>query len=179
VSRNGQEELQADVREGPEESLHLDALDPDLATLLSPNCLREKQQLNFQNENPFVSMQKHQPFQSPAPPRIFPSSASCHSPILAFSFGFFARRNLSQLSITRSARSQSSPIRTTSSHAYSSLARAAPTRHMPRIMRSVTDRATSVCGDRSVENAARAPSESALPLGDTCRVAIDSTHTGV
>ncbi|KAI0283189.1 hypothetical protein BC826DRAFT_1061050 [Russula brevipes] len=128
------------------ESLHLDALDPDLATLLRPNCLREKQQLNFQNENPFVSMQKHQPFQSlplrgffPPPRAVTPKSRpSCPSkPLPAL------HHQVCKIAIL--------PIRTTSPHAYSSLARAAPTRHMPRIMPSVTDRATSTVAHRCMK----------------------------
>ncbi len=48
---------------------------------------------------------------------------------------------------------------------------------MPRLMRSVTDRATPVHGDRNVENAARAPSDPTLPIDDDARrVSIDSAY---
>jgi hypothetical protein len=62
----------------------------------------------------------------------------------------------------------------TGSHAHSrSLPRSAPTRFMPR---SVTDRATPVREDRNVENAARAPSDPALPIDDARRVSIDNIY---
>ncbi|KAI0289138.1 hypothetical protein BC826DRAFT_1107242 [Russula brevipes] len=180
ASRNGQEELQADAREEPEESLHLDALDPDLAALLSPNRMREMQQSIFQIENPFASTtQRHQTFQHPAPPRIFPPPRAVTPQSRPSPLGSSpVEASPSSATTTGSARSQSSPIRTTSPHAYSSLARAAPTRLMPRIMRSVTDRAIPMRGNRSVENVARGPSDSALPLDDRRRVSIDSTYTG-
>jgi hypothetical protein len=43
-------------------------------------------------------------------------------------------------------------------------------------MRSVTNRATPVREDRNVENAARAPSDPALPIDDAHRVSIDSVY---
>ncbi|KAF8492063.1 hypothetical protein F5888DRAFT_1860073, partial [Russula emetica] len=75
-----------------------------------------------------------------------------------------------------STRSQPSPVRTTTPHGYSSLPRSAPSRFMPRLMRSVTDHATLVREDRNVENAARAPSDPALPIDDAHRVSIDSVY---
>ena len=52
----------------------------------------------------------------------------------------------------------------------------APTWFTPRLMHSVTDRATPVGEDRSVENAARAPFDTALPIDDARRVSIDSIY---
>jgi hypothetical protein len=43
-------------------------------------------------------------------------------------------------------------------------------------MRSVTDRATPMREDRNVENAARSPSDPALPIDDARRVSIDSIY---
>jgi hypothetical protein len=43
-------------------------------------------------------------------------------------------------------------------------------------MRSVTDRATPVREDRNVENAARAPSDPALPIDDARCVSIDNIY---
>jgi hypothetical protein len=54
--------------------------------------------------------------------------------------------------------------------------RSAPTWFMCRLMRSVTDRATPVREDRNVENAARAPSDPALPIDDARRVSIDNIY---
>jgi hypothetical protein len=55
------------------------------------------------------------------------------------------------------------------------LPRSATTRFMPRLMRTVTGRATPVREDRNVQrgNAARAPSDPALPIDNARRVSID------
>jgi hypothetical protein len=51
-----------------------------------------------------------------------------------------------------------------------------PTRFMPRLMRSMTDRATPVREDRNVENAARAPCDPALPIDGARWVSIDNIY---
>jgi hypothetical protein len=169
ASRNDREELEVDVGIEPEESLHLDALDPDLAALLSPNGMRE-QQPTF--ENP-LTLQQPKPT---APPRIFPPARAVTPPSRPSPLGS-SPVEASPSSATGSARSQSSPVRTTTPHAYPSLARRAPTRFMPRFVRSVTDRPTPVRGDHGLKNiAARGPSDSALPLDDVRRVSIDSAY---
>ncbi|KAI9507301.1 hypothetical protein F5148DRAFT_981594 [Russula earlei] len=168
------EMLEANAAEEPEESFHLDALDPDLVALLSANRIRAKQPI-FQTEIPFASTLTPQQPQPIVPPRIFPPSRAVtpqsrpsplgHSPV-----------DVSPSSATGSARSQPSPVRANAPHAHPSLARSAPTRFVPRLMRSVTDRAVSTRGDRNVENAARAPSDSALPLDDARRISSDSLY---
>ncbi|KAH9954697.1 hypothetical protein BC827DRAFT_1241306 [Russula dissimulans] len=168
-SRNDREGLQVDVGEEPED-FHLDALDPDLVALLSANRIRGKHPI-FQNENPFASTQT-----PTVPPRILspPSRAVTpqsrpsplgHSPVEA-----------SPSSATGSARSQSSPVRSAAPRSHGSLGRAASNRFMPRLMRSVTDRAVAVRGDRSVANTARVPSDPGLPLDDARRISSDSAH---
>ncbi|KAI0268991.1 hypothetical protein BGY98DRAFT_1017162 [Russula aff. rugulosa BPL654] len=157
TSRNDRKELEFDIGEGPEESLHLDALDSDLAALLSSNRSAGKQPL-FRTDNPFASTQylSNHTYRSSAD---FPSYANLPSPV-----------DTSPISTIGSTRSQPSPVRTTTPHGYSSLPRSAPSRFMPRLMRSVTDRATPVREDRNVENAARAPSDPGLPLDDARRM---------
>ena len=174
MSRNDRKELEFDIGEEPEESLHLDALDSDLAALLSSNHSAGKQPL-FRAENPFTSTQMPQQPHPIAPPRIFPPTRtvtpqSRPSPLAS------SPVDASPSSTIGSTRSQPSPIRTTAPHGYSSLPRSAPGRFMPRLMRSVTDRATPVREDRDVENAARAPSDPALPIDDARRVSIDSVY---
>jgi len=174
-SRNDgeEEELQVDLGPEPEESFHLDALDPELAALLSPNRMRGKQP-SFENPFPFT-LTPYQP-QPILPPRIFPPSRavtpqSRPSPLGSSSV------DVSPSSATGSARSQTSPVRTTAPHAYPILARGAPPRFMPRFVRSVTDRSTPTRGDRSVKTITRAPSDSALPLDDARRVSFDSVYS--
>ena len=174
TSRNDRKELEFDIGEGPEESLHLDALDSDLAALLSSNRSAGKQPL-FRTDNPFASTQIPQQPHPIAPPRIFPPTRtvtpqSRASPLVS------SPVDTSPISTIGSTRSQPSPVRTTTPHGYSSLPRSAPNRFMPRLMRSVTDRATPVREDRNVENAARAPSDPGLPLDDARRVSIDSVY---
>lgn len=174
ASRNDRKELEFDIGEEPEESLHLDALDSDLAALLSSNRSARKQPL-FRTENPFTTTQiPQQPHPIP-PPRIFPPTRtvtpqSRPSPLAS------SPVDASPSSTIGSTRSQPSPVRTTATHAYSSLPRSVPNRFMPRLMRSVTDRVTPVREDRNVENAARAPSDPALPIDDARRVSIDSVY---
>jgi hypothetical protein len=175
ASRNDRKEFEFDVGEEPEESLHLDALDSDLAALLSSNRSTGKRPL-FRTENPFMSTQLPQQSQPTAPPRIFPPTRtvtpqSRHSPLAS------SPVDASPSSTIGSTRSQPSPVRTTAPHGYSSLPRSAATRFMPRLMRSVTDRPTPVRGDRNVENAARGPSDPALPVEDARRVSTDSNST--
>lgn len=169
-SQNGREELEVNVME-PEESLHLDALDSDLAELLSPNRMRGKPTF----ENPFaftITPQQPQPI---ALPRIFPPARAVTPQSRPSPLGS-SPVEASPSSATGSTRSQSSPVRTTVPRAYPSLARGAPTRFMPRFVRSATDHASPVRGDRNVKNIARAPSDSALPLDDLRRASIDSVY---
>jgi hypothetical protein len=174
-SRNGQEEREnyADVE--PEESFHLDALDPDLAALLSPNRMGAKQ-LIHNSENPLVTTLAPQQLQPIVPPRIFPPSRaitpqSRPSPLGSSSV------DVSPSSATGSARSQHSPVRSITPHAHPSLGRAASTRLVPRLIRSTTDRATPTRGNRSVENITRIPSDSALQLDEARRVSSDSVYS--
>ena len=174
TSRNDRKDLEFDIGEEPEESLHLDALDSDLAALLSSNRSAGKQPL-FRTENPFTSTQIPQQPHPIAPPRIFPPTRtvtpqSRPSPLAS------SPVDASPSSTIGSTRSQPSPVRTTAPHGYSSLPRSAPNRFMPRLMRSVTDRVTPVREDRNVENVPRAPSDPALPLDDARRVSIDSVY---
>ena len=171
ASWNDRKELEFDVGEGPEESLHLDALDSDLADLLSSN----RKHPIFRTENPFTSTLIPQQPQPTALPRIFPPSRTATpqsrpSPLAS------SPTEASPSSTIGSTRSQPSPIRTTAPHGYSSLPRSAPGRFMPRLMRSVTDRATPVRGDRNVENAARAPSELTLPIDEGRRASSESSY---
>jgi hypothetical protein len=173
-SRNDRKELELDIGEEPEESLHLDALDSDLAALLSSNRSARNQPL-FRTENPFTTTQIPQQPHLIAPPRIFPPTRtvtpqSRPSPLAP------SPLDASPSSTIGSTRSQPSPVRTTAPHGYSSLPRSAPNRFMPRLMRSVTDRPNPVREDRNVENAARAPSDPALPIDDVRRVSIDSVY---
>jgi hypothetical protein len=173
TSRNDRKELEFDIGEEPEESLHLDALDSDLAALLSSNRSAGKQPL-FRTENPFTSTQIPQQPHPIVPPRIFPPARTVTpqprpSPLAS------SPVDASPSSTIGSTRSQPSPVRTTAPHGYSSLPRSA-TRFMPRLMRSVTDRPTPVREDRNVENAGRAPSDPAMPIDDARRVSIDSIY---
>ncbi|KAF8489871.1 hypothetical protein F5888DRAFT_1869464 [Russula emetica] len=175
TSRNDRKELEFDIGEEPEESLHLDALDSDLAALLGSNRLAGKQSL-FWTENPFASTQiPQQPHPIIVPLRIFPPTRtvtpqSRPSPLAS------SPVDTSPSSTIGSTRSQPSLACTTTPHGYSSLPRSAPSRFMPQLMCSVTDRATPVREDRNVENVARAPSDPALPIDDARRVSIDSVY---
>jgi hypothetical protein len=175
TSRNDWKELEFDLGEEPEESLHLDALDSDLAALLGSNRSARKQPL-FRTENPFTSTQvPQQPHPIIVPPWIFPPlrtvtpqprpSPLASSPVDA-----------SPSSTIGSTISQPSPVRATAPHGYSTLPRSVPTRFMPQLMRSVTDHATPVREDCNVENVARSPSDPALPIDDTHQVSIDSIY---
>ncbi|KAF8487331.1 hypothetical protein DFH94DRAFT_641753 [Russula ochroleuca] len=173
-SRNDRKELEFDAGEEPEESLHLDALDSDLAALLSSNRSGVKQPI-FRTENPFTSTLIPQQPQATVPPRIFPpprtvTPQSRPSPLAS------SPVDASPSSTIGSSRSQPSPVRTTAPHGFSSLPRSGPSRFMPRIMRSVTERVTPVRGDRNVENVARAPSDPMLPMDDGRRVSSDSVY---
>jgi hypothetical protein len=175
TSRNDRKELECDIGEEPEESLRLDALDSDLAALLSSSRSAGKQQPLFRTENPFTSTQIPQQPHPIVPPRILPPTRSVTpqprpSPLAS------SPVDASPSSTIGSTRSQSSPVRTTAPHGYSSLPRSAPSRFMPRLMRAVTERATPVREDRIVESATRAPSDPSLPIDDTRRVSIDSVY---
>ena len=159
ASRNGQEAHEGYVEVEPEESLHLDALDPDLAALLSPNRVTENQP-NHLLAVPIPLKPSHS-----ALPRIFPPSRavtpqSRPSPLASSPI------DASPSSATGSARSQTSPIRTT---AHPGLVRSVPTRFVPRLMRSATDNALTGRVDRPSEGVSRTPSDSALQLDDEAR----------
>ncbi|KAI0255619.1 hypothetical protein BJV78DRAFT_1279355 [Lactifluus subvellereus] len=172
ASRNDREDY---VEVEPEESFHLDALDPDLAALLSPNRMRGKQP-SSKYENTLVTLTPQQSqAQAVNPPRIFPPSRAVTPQSRPSPLGS-SPVDASPASATGSARSQPSPVRTTAPHAHPSLARAVPPRFMPRLVRSATDRATPVRGNRSVENITRIPSDSALQLDEARRVSSDSAY---
>ncbi|KAI0295130.1 hypothetical protein B0F90DRAFT_1752875 [Multifurca ochricompacta] len=156
----------------PEESFHLDSLDPDLAALLSPNRMGVKlPMMMIHSEDLSAPTLAPQNPRLTAPPRIFlPSRAvtpqSRPSP-------------LGSSSATGSARSQSSPVRATTSQADLNMVRSVPSssRFVPRLMRSATDRIAPVRGNHSVENITRVPSDSALlPLNEARRVSSDSIY---
>lgn len=159
ASRNGREALEGYVEVEPEESLHLDALDPDLAALLSPNRVTENQ------PNHLLAVPIPQKLSPNALPRIFPPSRavtpqSRPSPLASSPI------DASPSSATGSARSQTSPVRTT---AHPGLVRSVPTRFVPRLMRSATDHALTGRVDRPSEGVSRTPSDSALQLDDEAR----------
>jgi hypothetical protein len=174
ASRNDNEGREDYAEVEPDESFHLDALDPDLAALLSPNRMRGKQPI-FQAENTLVTTLMPQQTHATVPPRIFPPSRAVTPQSRPSPLGS-SPVNASPSSATGSARSQPSPVRTTSPHAHPRLASAVPTRFVPRLLRSTTDRTTAVRGNRSVENITRSPSDSALQVDEARRVSSDSVH---
>ncbi|KAF8264919.1 hypothetical protein EI94DRAFT_1737286 [Lactarius quietus] len=159
ASRNGREAHEGYVEVEPEESLHLDALDPDLAALLSPNRVRETQQ----NHLLAVPIPQKPPPPNP-PPRIFPPTRAVTPQSRPSPLGS-SPIDASPSSATGSARSQPSPVRTT---AHPGLVRSVPTRFVPRLMRSATDYALTG-RDRGTEGVSRTPSDSALQLDDEAR----------
>ena len=165
ASRNGQEAHEGYVEVGPEESLHLDALDPDLAALLSPNRVRGKQPNNLLAVPiPQKPSAATFPRVFPPPRAVTPQSRPSHlgsSPI-----------DGSPSSATGSTRSQPSPVRTT----HPGLMRSVPTRFVPRLMRSATDQALTGRADRGVESFSRTPSDSALQVDETRRVSSDGVY---
>ena len=173
ASRNDREEREDYVEVEPEESFHLDALDPDLAALLSPNRERRKQP-SSKSENLLVTLTPQQP-QAIISPRIFPPSRNLTPKSRPSPLGS-SPVDASPTSATESARSQPSPVRSTTPHARPSLARAVPTKFVPRLVRSTTVRATPVRGNRSVDNITRIPSDSALELDEGRRVSSDSVY---
>ncbi|KAH9029428.1 hypothetical protein EDB85DRAFT_2290881 [Lactarius pseudohatsudake] len=153
TSRNRREAYEGYTKVESEESLHLDALDPDLAAFLSPNP---------QPRNLLVPAPIHQNPSAIAPPRIFPHSRAVNpqsrpSPLS------FPPVDASPSSPTGSARSQHSPVRTT---AHSGLVRSVPTRFVPSLMLSATDNALTGRGGRGVASFSRTPSDSALRLDE-------------
>ena len=155
ASRNAPEGY---VEVEPEESLHLDALDPDLAALLSPNRVRGKQP-NHLLEVPIPQKPPATTF-----PRVFPPPRAVTPQSRPSPLGS-SPIDGSPSSATGSARSQPSPVRTT----HSGLVRSVPTRFVPRLMRSATDQALTGRVDRGVENFSRTPSDSVLQLDETRR----------
>ncbi|KAI0270399.1 hypothetical protein BC834DRAFT_511342 [Gloeopeniophorella convolvens] len=166
----------------PEESFHLDALDPDLAALLSPNRMTAGPLVTLLPENllataPTLSPHLQNPVAAP-PPRIFPPSravtplSSRPSPLVP------SPGDGSPTSATGSARSQqTSPARPVASQSHPSLARAVPSRFVPRLMRSATDRVMPARGGPSLgSSSSRAASDSALPLEEARRVSSDSYY---
>jgi hypothetical protein len=166
ASRNGREAHEGYVEVEPEESLHLDALDPDLAALLSPNRVTGNQ------PNHLLAVPIPQKPSPNALPRIFPPSRavtpqSRPSPLASSPI------DASPSSATGSARSQPSPVRTT---AHPGLVRSVPTRFVPRLMRSATDNALTGRVDRGSEGVSRTPSDSALQLDEARRTSSDGVY---
>jgi hypothetical protein len=166
TSRNGREAHEVYVDVEPEESLHLDALDPDLAALLSPNRVTGNQ------PNHLLAVPIPQKPSPNALPRIFPPSRavtpqSRPSPLASSPI------DASPSSATGSAKSQPSPVRTT---AHPGLVRSVPTRFVPRLMRSATDNALTGRGDRVSEGVSRTPSDSALQLDEARRTSSDGVY---
>ncbi|KAH9177210.1 hypothetical protein EDB89DRAFT_1844955 [Lactarius sanguifluus] len=168
ASRNRREAHEGYAEVEPEESLHLDALDPDLAALLSPNRVRGRQPSNLLAPVPI-----HQNPPAIAPPRIFPPSRAVTPQSRPSPLGS-SPVDASPSSATGSARSQHSPVRTTAPH--SSIVRSVPTRFVPRLMRSATDNALTGRGERGVESFSRTPSDSALQLDEARRVSSDGVY---
>ena len=166
ASRNGREAHEGYVEVEPEESLHLDALDPDLAALLSPHRVTGKQPSSLlavpipQNPPAIITLPRIFPPPRAVTPQSRPSPLGS-SPIDA-----------SPSSATGSARSQPSPVRTT----HPALVRSVPTRFVPRLMRSATDQAPTGRADRAMENFSRTPSDSALQLDEARRVSSDGVY---
>ncbi|KAH9047175.1 hypothetical protein EDB84DRAFT_1621261 [Lactarius hengduanensis] len=153
TSRNRQEAHEGYTEVEPEESLHLDALDPDLAAFLSPNP---------QPRNLLAPAPIHQNPSAIAPPRIFPHSRAI-APQSRLSPSSFPPVDASPSSPPGSARSQHSPVRTT---AHSGLVRSVPTRFVPSLILSATDNALTGRGDRGVGSFSRTPSDSTLQLDE-------------
>ncbi|KAH8980304.1 hypothetical protein EDB92DRAFT_1954065 [Lactarius akahatsu] len=151
-----------------EESLHLDALDPDLAALLSPNRMRGRQPSNLLAPVPIYPNPS-----AIAPPRVFPHSRRGLIPQSRPSPLSFSLVDASPSSPTGSARSQHSLVRKT---ARSGLVRPVPTRFVPRLMLSVTDNAHTGRGNRGVENFSRTPSDSVLRTAERLRVSSDGVY---
>ncbi|KAI9435434.1 hypothetical protein H4582DRAFT_1969374 [Lactarius indigo] len=168
ASRNRREAHEGYAEVEPEESLHLDALDPDLAALLSPNRVRGRQPSNLLAPVPI-----HQNSSAIAPPRIFPPSRAVTPQSRPSPLGS-SPVDASPSSATGSARSQHSPVRATAPH--SGLVRSVPSRFVPRLMRSATDNALTGRGDRGVESFSRTPSDSALQLDEARRVSSDGVY---
>ena len=167
ASRNGQEAHEGYVEVEPEESLHLDALDPDLAALLSPNRVRGKQPSHL------LAVPIPQKPTANALPRIFPPSRAVTPQSRPSPLGS-SPIDASPSSATGSARSQSSPVRT---NAHPGLVRSVPTRFVPRLMRSATDNTLTGRGDRGTESVSRIPSDSALlQLDEARRVSSDGVY---
>ena len=167
ASRNDQEAHEGYVEVEPEESLHLDALDPDLAALLSPNRVRGNQPSHL------LAVPIPQKPPANALPRIFPPSRAVTPQSRPPPLGS-SPIDASPSSATESAKSQPSPVRT---NAHPSLVRSVPTRFVPRLMRSATDHALTGRGGPSSEGVSRTPSDSALlQLGEARRVSSDGVH---
>jgi hypothetical protein len=167
ASRNDQEAHEGYVEVEPEESLHLDALDPDLAALLSPNRVRGNQPSHL------LAVPIPQKPPANALPRIFPPSRAVTPQSRPSPLGS-SPIDASPSSATESAKSQTSPVRT---NAHPSLVRSVPTRFVPRLMRSATDHALTGRGDRGSEGVSRIPSDSALlQLDEARRVSTDGVH---
>ncbi|KAH9039435.1 hypothetical protein EDB83DRAFT_2524354 [Lactarius deliciosus] len=167
ASRNRREAHEDYTEVEPEESLHLDALDPDLAALLNPNRGRGSQ--------PRISLAPVPIHQNPsaiAPPQIFPHSRAV-TPQSRLSPSSFSPVDASPSSPTRSARPQHSLVRTT---AHSGLVRSVPTRFVPSLMLSATNNALTGRRDRGVASFSRTPSDSALQLDEGRRVSSDGVY---
>ncbi|KAH9171590.1 hypothetical protein EDB89DRAFT_2177277 [Lactarius sanguifluus] len=163
TSRNHREAHEGYTEVEPEESLHLDALDPDLAAFLSPNP---------QPRNLLAPAPIHQNPSAIAPPRIFPFSRAI-TPQSRPLPSSFSPVDASPSSPTGSTRSQHSPVRTT---VHSGLVRSVPTRFVPSLMLSAADNALTGRGDRGVGSFSRTPSDSALQINEGRRVSSDGLY---
>jgi hypothetical protein len=165
--RNDQEAHEGYVEVEPEESLHLDALDPDLEALLSPNRVRGNQPSHL------LAVPIPQKPSANALPRIFPPSRAVTPQSRPSPLGS-SPIDAPPRSATESVKSQTSPVRT---NAHPSLVRSVPTRFVSRLMRSATDHALTGRGDRGSEGVSQTPSDSALlQLDESRKASGDGVH---
>ncbi|TFY54947.1 hypothetical protein EVG20_g9501, partial [Dentipellis fragilis] len=149
----------------PDSSFHLDTLDPDLAALLSPNRITDKQPgLRIPPEGiPTPSISPPPP--SDAPARIF-SSSRLYTPQSTHS-NLSSPTARSPVSITGSSDTPSSPKRSLAPSIFSrpSIPRGPSVSSVPRFMRSVTDRTSPLRGDKTLTQSftSRAASDPVLP----------------
>ncbi|THH15430.1 hypothetical protein EW146_g5038 [Bondarzewia mesenterica] len=140
----------------PEVSFHLDALDPELAALLSPNCLTDNQQPNAEQHLSPPPLNSLAPTRENTPQTIsapLPSSAR-HSLV--------------------SAISHSSPVRIPATLSHSTIPRIPSSSSVPRLVRSSTDRVNPLCSEHEI--ASRTASDSSLPTGESRRASSDDVR---
>ncbi|KAH9059755.1 hypothetical protein EDB87DRAFT_1577417 [Lactarius vividus] len=105
-------------------------------------------------------------------PRIFPHSRAVTPQSRLRPLSFFPA-DASPSSPTGSARSQHSPVRTTTR---SGLVRSVPTKFVPRLVLSAADNAPTGRGDRDVESFSRTPSDSTLQSDEGRGGSIDGVY---